>query len=202
MNNLPTVLVLAAGRGERFLASGGQTHKLAALLAGKPVLEHVLDAVRGSGLDFEVVRAHPAQPGMGDSIAAGVRATSNACGWLILPADLPLIQSATLLQIALAAPCAVTVPRCGGVRGHPVRFAASCYAQLADLKGNSGAAQVISAVAAIKTIAFVEVDDIGICTDVDTVADLAAAEGLLAQRQSIKRQLGEASLSSRSSARS
>jgi hypothetical protein len=31
----PVVIVLAAGRGERFAASGGTVHKLQALLAGK-----------------------------------------------------------------------------------------------------------------------------------------------------------------------
>ena len=47
--NPPTVLILASGRGERFKASGGTVHKLQALLAGKPVLQHTLDAVRASG---------------------------------------------------------------------------------------------------------------------------------------------------------
>ena len=95
----PVVIVLAAGRGERFAASGASVHKLQALLAGKPVLDHVLDAVRASGLPYHVVTADPARPGMGDSIAAGVRATPDAACWLILPADLPLIRSETLRQI-------------------------------------------------------------------------------------------------------
>ena len=80
---LPTVIVLASGRGERFAASGGQVHKLRALLGGKPVLEHTLDAVRASGLPWHLEDA--GHPGMGDSIAAAVRATSHSNGWLILP---------------------------------------------------------------------------------------------------------------------
>ena len=104
---MPVVLILAAGRGERFIASGGTTHKLQALLAGKRVIDHVLDAVKASGLPYHVVTADPARPGMGDSIAAGVRATLDANGWLILPADLPLITSASLKAIALAAPRAL-----------------------------------------------------------------------------------------------
>ena len=71
----PTVLILASGRGERFKASGGSVHKLQALLAGKPVLQHTLDAVRASGLPWHVEDA--GHPGMGDSIAAAVRHTSN-----------------------------------------------------------------------------------------------------------------------------
>ena len=129
MSQLPVVIVLAAGRGERFTASGGTVHKLDALLAGKRVIDHVLDAVRASGLAHHVVRpdAHAsAGAGMGDSIAAGVRATPDASSWLILPADLPLIRSDTLRAIALAPPCGVTVPRCRGEQGHPVRFDAVC----------------------------------------------------------------------------
>ena len=41
---LPVVLVLASGRGERFRASGGTTHKLQALLGARTVLDHTLAA--------------------------------------------------------------------------------------------------------------------------------------------------------------
>ena len=99
-SDLPTVIVLASGRGERFRASGGTQHKLSALLGGRPVLARTLEAVRASGLPWHLEDAGHA--GMGDSIAAGVRSTPNDVGWLILPADLPLIQSATLVQVAQA----------------------------------------------------------------------------------------------------
>ena len=181
----PVVVVLAAGRGERFAASGASVHKLQALLAGKPVLDHVLDAVRASGLPYHVVMADPARPGMGDSIAAGVRATPGANGWLILPADLPLISSDTLKKIALAPPCAVTVPMVQGQRGHPVRFGPECAQELLNLQGNQGAAQLIHARAATDLIAFMDLDDVGCITDVDTLADLQHAEKLLAERQAI-----------------
>jgi molybdenum cofactor cytidylyltransferase len=185
MSQAPVVIVLAAGLGERFAASGGAVHKLDALLAGRRVIDHVLDAVRASGLPYHVVRpdAHEAAgAGMGDSIAAGVRATPDASGWLILPADLPLIRSATLRAIAFAPPSGVTVPRYQGERGHPVRFDAACGPDLFKLKGNSGAAQVLRAQAAINSIAFVDVDDAGVVTDIDTLADLRRAETLLGER--------------------
>jgi molybdenum cofactor cytidylyltransferase len=185
MSQAPVVIVLAAGLGERFAASGGAVHKLDALLAGKRVIDHVLDAVRASGLPYHVVRpdAHEAAgAGMGDSIAAGVRATPDASGWLILPADLPLIRSDTLRAIASAPPSGVTVPRYQGERGHPVRFDAACGPDLLQLKGNSGAAQVLRAQAAINSIAFVDVDDAGVVTDIDTLADLRRAETLLGER--------------------
>ena len=181
MPHLPVVLILAAGRGERFKASGGTVHKLQALLAGKRVVDHVLDAVRASGLPHHVVEPDATRPGMGDSIAAGVLATLNAPGWLVLPADLPLIRSETLRIIALAPSAAVTVPLYLGQRGHPVRFAAACAQELLNLKGNLGAAQVIHRYAAIYSVAYVEVDDIGVVTDIDTLNDLNQAENLLAQ---------------------
>ena len=89
--DFPTVLILASGRGERFKASGGMVHKLQALLAGKPVLQRTLDTVRASGLPWHLEDA--GHPGMGDSIAAAVRATAGAPGWLVLPGDLPSVKA-------------------------------------------------------------------------------------------------------------
>lgn len=177
----PTVLVLASGRGERFAASGGGTPKLQALLGGKPVLQHTLEAVAASGLAWHLEDA--GHPGMGDSIAAAVRATPEASGWLILPGDLPLLQGSTLRAVAQAlARHAVVVPLFKGVRGHPVGFSAGCRAALLDLKGNQGAATVVRAQEAINSVAFLALDDAGIVTDIDTVDDLARAEQLLAAR--------------------
>src|SRR6185312_1308782 len=172
----PTILVLASGRGERFTASGGTVHKLQAQLAGKTVLQHTLDAVRASGLPWHLEDA--GHPGMGDSIAAAVRATRDAAGWLILPADLPLIQAATLQQVAVALQGQdVVVPVFQGHRGHPVGFGAACGPALLALKGNQGAAPVVQSHNAIKLI----VDDIGCVTDIDTLDDLARAQALLSQ---------------------
>jgi molybdenum cofactor cytidylyltransferase len=171
----PIVLVLASGRGERFAASGGQGSKLHALLAGRPVIERTLDAVRASGLAFHVEDA--GHPGMGDSIAAAVRATRDAPGWLVLPGDLPLVQPASLQAVAAAlAGHAVVVPRYEGRRGHPVGFSASCRDALLRLHGAEGAASVVKAQAAAGRLGFVDMQDEGIVTDIDTVADLAAAE--------------------------
>ena len=179
----PVLIVLAAGRGERFRASGGATHKLQALLAGKRVIDHVLDAVVASGLPCHVVAPDASRPGMGDSIAAGVRATPDAAAWLILPADLPLIGPDTLRKIAFTAPCAVTVPVYLGQRGHPVRFGVDCVGELLNLKGNVGAAQIIKRFTATNSVALINVNDVGCVSDIDTLDDLARAEVLLANRQ-------------------
>ncbi len=175
---LPTVLVLASGRGERFKASGGQVHKLQALLGGVPVLQHTLAAVRASGLPWHVEDA--GHPGMGDSIAAAVRATANAAGWLVLPADLPLVQPASLQAIAAAlADHPVVVPVVQGQRGHPVGFAAALGPALMALSGPLGAAPVVRA----HPSTLLPLEDEGCITDIDTLEDLAAAQALWRTRQ-------------------
>lgn len=176
--SLPVVLVLASGRGERFAASGGSGSKLQALLGGVPVLQRTLDAVQASGLAWHLEAAP--HPGMGDSIAAAVRATRAAAGWLVLPGDLPLVLPETLRAVAAAlATHAVVVPRYRGQRGHPVGFSAGCGEALAALSGEQGAAAIVRAEAAAGRVCVLEVDDAGIAADIDTTADLARAEALI-----------------------
>ena len=177
---LPTVIVLAAGQGERFKASGGTQDKLNASLNGRSVRDHVLDAVRSSELPFFVVeRDHIAQlksRGMGDSIAYGVSATADSKGWLILPADLPLIKPQTLLAVANALldakDSAVVVPFYQGKQGHPVGFKACCGDALKQLTGDQGARAVVATYPSIR----VELNDEGMVMDVDTLPALKEAE--------------------------
>jgi molybdenum cofactor cytidylyltransferase len=185
----PTVIVLASGRGERFRASGGVLHKLDAPLAGRAVMARTLDAVRASGLPWHTEDA--GHPGMGDSIAAAVRATAEAAGWLVLPADLPLVRPRTLNLVARALhaasasdagqECAVQ-PVHDGRRGHPVAFSAACRDDLLRLSGEFGAAPVLKRLRGAGLVIDLAVDDVGIVTDIDTLADLAAAEALLLSR--------------------
>lgn len=174
----PVVVVLASGRGSRFLASGGQTHKLQALLAKKTVLQHTLDAVVQSGLEWHLEKGDHA--GMGDSIAAAVRATSHHNGWLILPGDLPLIQSETLLAVAVALRShQVVVPRYCGRRGHPVGFGKNCLQALLDLHGAAGARDIVQSHPSL----LLDVPDQGVVMDIDHLADLHEAERALLGEQ-------------------
>lgn len=177
----PIVIVLASGRGERFLASGGTTHKLSALLANRPVLDHTVAAVQASGLALHIERAP--HPGMGDAIAAAVRATqqrAGRAGWLILPGDLPLVLPQTLQAVAEAL-CDhdVVVPVVRGQRGHPVGFAGRCGDALAALTGDEGARAVVRQHRA----QLLDVADEGCITDVDTLEALRQAETLFARRR-------------------
>ena len=173
-SKLPTALVLASGRGERFLASGGSTHKLQSMLGSKTVLQHTLDAVQASGLPWHLEDA--GHCGMGDSIAAAVRATLQANGWLIVLGDLPLIQATTLTRLAAAlGTCDVVIPVFNGQRGHPVGFSPRCRDALLRLTGDTGASSVVK----LFTHLEISVDDAGVVSDIDTLADLERLARLL-----------------------
>jgi molybdenum cofactor cytidylyltransferase len=185
--SLPTVAsVIAFGSGT--LRGDGLAEPLVELLQGigmRGVLAQfgalVAFAQFGdSGLPWHLEDA--GHPGMGDSIAAAVRATAGAAGWLVLPADLPLVRPETLRHVAdaLAAGAAAVHPQYEGQRGHPVAFAAGARDALLALSGERGAAPVLQALRARGEVLDLVVDDVGTVTDVDTLADLAAAEALLA----------------------
>ena len=182
-NSLPTVVVLAAGRSERFKAASGGQHKLDTMLQGRRVLDRTLASVQASGLPFHVVRAedlaHLENAGMGDSIAKGVRATRDANGWLILPADLPLVLPQTLLTLAQELVLhEVVVPVYKNQRGHPVGFSAKCGDALCQVSGDQGAARVV----AQHNVQLLAIDDIGCVLDVDTPEQLAQADRVLLER--------------------
>ena len=180
----PTVIVLAAGRGQRFRQSGGAVHKLDATLAGRPVLQRVLDAVAASGLPCHVVRpdsgVEHGTDGMGDSIARGVTATAGAAGWLILPGDLALITPDSLAQVARGlATHPVVLPLHQGQQGHPVGFGAACFDALTALCGDRGAASIVRVYQQSGVVLTLHLDDPGVVMDIDTQDDLARAESWL-----------------------
>ena len=178
----PCILVLASGRGERYTASGGLGSKLHAPLGTSTVLAHTLAAVRASGLPWHL--EDQGHPGMGDSIAAAVRATRGAAGWMVLPGDLPLVRPESLQAVAraLVPPYQVVLPMHAGQRGHPVAFAAGCGDALAALQGTEGAAAIVREQLAAGRVLRLEIGDPGIVTDIDTVEDLERVRWLVANR--------------------
>src|SRR5690606_24104075 len=87
---------------------------------------------------------HAHNDGMGDSIARGVAATTQAAGWLILPGDLPLVRARSLLEVAAGlAQKPVVVPYWQGQQGHPVGFGPSCRSALMTLTGDRGGAAIV-----------------------------------------------------------
>lgn len=193
MAGKPTIVVLAAGRSSRF---GAGHHKLAQPLGDSTVLAQTIASALASQLRTVVVttarfddvaRSSVAARdvvvlpdvgvdgdtalGMGVSIAAGVSASPDSAGWLVLPGDMPLIRPTTLLAVARAlGEHAVAYATYRGGRGHPVGFAAELYPELTALTGDEGARRIIGRYPAHA----VELDDAGILVDIDTEDDLAA----------------------------
>jgi molybdenum cofactor cytidylyltransferase len=192
MKNQPAVVVLAAGAGSRY---HGTRHKLSEKLGGDTVLVRTLRNAIASEMavvlvisesliaeakglvapeDTVVVDARSQTGwGMGDSIAAGVSIHASATGWLVLPADMPLVRPASLRAVAAALdqqPIAFAQHR--GRRGHPVGFGAELFSELVMLKGDEGARRLL----ARYPTAAVELDDPGVLFDIDTVDDLAVAQ--------------------------
>lgn len=155
-------------RAARSLQSG-VGNVLAVVRAGD---EAVARALREAGC--EVLEAADAVRGLGASLAAGVKASRDAGGWIIALADMPRILPATHRCVADAlsrgAKLAAAVDA-HGRRGHPVGFAAELYADLAALDGDEGARSVIGRHRAWLEV--VRCDDPGIHFDVDTPGDLA-----------------------------
>lgn len=192
MKNEPAVVVLAAGAGSRY---HGTRHKLSEKLGGDTVLvrtlrnaiasemsvvlvisESLIAEARGlvAPEDMVVVDSRTQTVwGMGDSIAAGVSIHASATGWLVLPADMPLVKPSSLRAVAAALdqqPIAFAQYR--GRRGHPVGFGAELFSELVMLKGDEGARRLL----ARYPTAAVELDDPGVLFDIDTIDDLAVAQ--------------------------
>lgn len=191
MTEQPAVIVLAAGKGSRFL---GTDHKLAQSLGMLTVLGSTLQRAIASQLPVVVVTTEslaelarrsvaardvivlpevdsPGQSGlgMGHSISVGVAARPDAGGWLILPGDMPQVQASTLQAVAQQlAHHPVVYAQYRGRRGHPVGFSAELYSELVTLSGDEGARRLIARYPALG----LEVDDAGVLLDVDTLADL------------------------------
>ena len=181
--SLPIVLILASGKGLRYRAAGGETHKLKADLCGMTVLQRTTEAVIAAGLHPYVEQG--AHAGMADAIAAAVSATRGAAGWLVLPGDMPMVLPRTLRAVAqaIANGAVAAQPVVAGERGHPVGFAATQRDQLLALTGDEGARTVL---AGIRKAGLVEEiaceDDRGAVEDIDTPQDLQRAKTLFTHR--------------------
>jgi molybdenum cofactor cytidylyltransferase len=195
---LPVGILLAAGLGSRFDPSGVRLKLLAALPGGperglpmafvaarrlrhavprvvaviRPGSDELADWLKQAGC--ELVIAPEAARGMGASMAAAIRATPSATGWLVALADMPSIAPATSSGIANALADsarrdAIIAPEFEGRRGHPVAFGADLAARLSALDGDTGARDLIKRgpVTLLPTL------DAGVLRDIDTPADLA-----------------------------
>ncbi|HEY9050698.1 MAG TPA: nucleotidyltransferase family protein, partial [Gammaproteobacteria bacterium] len=88
-------------------------------------------------IDMPIVMCHQASAGMSTSIACGIEYTQDASGWIIALADMPLVKTSTIQQIAQAlASQEIVAPYYQEQRGNPVGFSARYRQQLLNLKGD------------------------------------------------------------------
>jgi molybdenum cofactor cytidylyltransferase len=184
-------ILLAAGASKRFGSdkllhplAGGTPVAAAALANLRSALPHVIAVVRPGATMLEnllseagatVILCTNADEGMGASLATAVGASGNVSGWVIALADMPYILPATIVKIAasLAAGAAIVAPAYRGERGHPVGVSARFRRQLEALRGDEGARSVLTENAGL--VKLIEVDDPGVCRDIDTPDDLRRA---------------------------
>ena len=186
-------ILLAAGYSKRF----GSNKLLQALPAGAPeagtpiglaAARHLLEALpesiavvrpraqklgkilRDAGCNTVVCKN--ANEGMGTSLAAGVRAASEADGWVVALADMPFIRPETIRIVAKALQegAAIAAPSFHGERGHPVGFARRFLEELSSLRGDDGARQFLRQHP--EWVNILEVDDPAVVRDIDKPSDL------------------------------
>lgn len=82
---------------------------------------------------------------LGEAVAAGVLASAQASGWLLMPAHMPAPQQETLDIVADAISAhSVVYPRYGLQRGYPVGFSSEFFSELIRLDSHSGLDRLIA----------------------------------------------------------
>jgi molybdenum cofactor cytidylyltransferase len=183
-------LVLAAGAGRRF--GGG---KLVAKLAGRPLVEHAIEAMLGVpaierivvvlGADagdiaaradlgrVETVVCEGWREGIAASLRAGVDALSGCEAIVVTLGDQPFItpQAITALLDELDAPEPAARATYKGGPGHPVLIKRSLFDAVRALRGDTGARDLLVAAGARQ----VEIAHLCPPDDIDTRRDLESA---------------------------
>ncbi len=124
-------------------------------------------------LGLHIIENPLADEGMGTSLAAGVDATAQADGWLIMLADMPWIQPATISAMAdrLENGASMVAPVYAGQRGHPVGFSSRWLQPLRDLSGDKGARDLIADNS--DALELLATEDAGVLKDIDFPQDLS-----------------------------
>lgn len=120
----------------------------------------------------ETVVCPDADGGMGHSLAAGVRATSDASAWVVALADMPFIAvasyQAVVSRLCLGASLAACEYR--QQRGHPVGFSRIWFDPLIAMTGDQGGKSILEKHQ--QDLVLCQVDDPGVIRDIDRPEDL------------------------------
>lgn len=186
-------VVPAAGKGARFAASApGLPHKLLTLIDGVPMVRRTVQSLLDGGVgrcvvvvspDGEepvrsaltglpvavTVNPNPAR-GMFSSIQCAVATVGEGDQCILLPGDMPYVESATVAAVlAASARSGVTVlPRHHGHRGHPMALSAALVARILQ----APATATLKEQRLQEPFLMIEVSDPGVHRDVDQLGDL------------------------------
>ena len=187
--NLVTAILLAGGKSRRF---GG--NKLVAVLPDSdtpicvrvatviaPFVSKMLIMVEKPKNDtsavlnsygFSVTHSENAIKGMAHTLSDGVQAAPLGTDFLIVLSDMPFVTETIVNKILclMASTNKITVPLFCGEMGHPVGFPAIYREELTNLKGDTGAKEIIQRHSS--NVAFIEINNDGVVKDIDTRADL------------------------------
>ena len=119
-----------------------------------------------------VVENYHYERGQLSSLKAGLPA-ATASAALVHLADHPMVKPATFEALVAGygrSGKPIMIARYLGRRGHPVIFGRALFDELLDAPEDQGARAVVNANPS--RVAYVDVDDAGVTTDLDTPADL------------------------------
>ncbi len=174
-------ILLAAGGGTRF---SGPSHKLTAMLRGRPVIDWAVAAASASEvattivvtgsvpleLPESVIEIHNPhwEQGQATSLQVGLSAALDlgATAVVVGLGDQPFISARSWTAVA-GSSAAIAVATYAGVRGNPVRLHRSVW-HLLPSKGDHGARSLIS----LRPDLVEEVACKGSAADIDTMEDL------------------------------
>ncbi len=196
-------LVLAAGKGSRFDASGTRYKPVQSLDDGTPMvyavchtlLQHIdavtvvcgpqQEAVRHAldGLPVNLIHCADAHVGMSASLRCGISHSPARVGWIIALADMPCIHTSTVQAIVthLRQVGGIVRPQFRNAPGHPVAFSSQFRDELLQVTGDEGARAIVQRHPDALTL--VSVNDSGCLLDIDTqeqLQQLGKAGGSLA----------------------
>lgn len=190
LTDLPTGVLLAAGFGRRFDATGTRNKLLQTLPDGRTVawrsartlavaLPATIAVVRPGQDELaaqlrhagcRVIESAAAEAGMGAALRDAVAATPDARGWVVALADMPWLPIELVRAVALTitAPDTIAAPWRNGQRGHPVGFGAAWREELLKLEGDEGARALLKT----QPVTRILTEDDGAFRDVDVPKDL------------------------------
>lgn len=187
-------ILLAAGKGTRFDASGARNKLLQVLPSGatvaissaqtllsvlpaslavvSPLNDVLVSRLNAGGCTTTI--CHDAHNGMASSLVHALKNSPDDCaGWIIALADMPYVQASTiaLMVQVLDSGAGIVAPTYLGRRGNPVGFSRDYLPQLLALKGDKGARDLLKKFAVTE----IAVDDAGILQDIDVPHDLPSS---------------------------